>query len=654
VIRARSAQEQPVDEMIVLSGDPSAGRARVVHLGADAHRRMPGRVIHKPRFRPPRYARQAWLHPLLERWLRDPSRAPRRAQLVVVFPDSLQLPPFPTPGSAGHLAGHDRQTDSLIASIRRRRAARYEADSAAMASRGVEVLDKAWLIQAVLVDAPIGPAPISFLRGSLGALSVEPRESRKLPPVARTPFLGDDPEVGRSLMQSDPWRASPQAGEVALLDSGVLRLHELFTSAPSNPIAHWWDCTPTTGGCVSLASPPAPTSEPCFAHGTRAAAILSGKDNLGTRYDGVTGAPLGVFVTYKPLLAGPCSSANPAKLDTWAGERAIEEARATNHPIVVAEIACPVDPTPEYPADRYLAIAAAADRVYETGTLVIAAAGNVSGKGKIASPAVARRVIAVGAYNLKSLNPVSGSVGPTPDGRTKPELIGPTSAQTGSSGGTADYAEFGATSGATAFVAGAATLIRNRLLQASPGGIDPGQVCALLMLAGQSPSTKTGSGSTATWSFDPSIGAGKVALPDMNAQILFGKTVIASTHDVLPIAIPLPACTVTALQAALWWPESGSHNDIDLEIMSPLVRMDDPQDAFIAAREGGRPCVSYMGSPGQVMADSRTGPDVFERATARDPASSGFLQGGAWTVNVIGYDVPAGPQTVYWAVLIRP
>src|SRR6185369_6283958 len=86
VIRARSAQGQPVDEMIVLSGDPSAGRARVVHLGADVHRRMPGRAIHKPRFRPPRYARQAWLHPLLERWLRDPSRAPRRAQLVVVFP----------------------------------------------------------------------------------------------------------------------------------------------------------------------------------------------------------------------------------------------------------------------------------------------------------------------------------------------------------------------------------------------------------------------------------------------------------------------------------------------------------------------------------------------------------------------------------------
>src|SRR5262249_19083998 len=152
------------------------------------------------------------------------------------------------------------------------------------------------------------------------------------------------------------------------------------------------------------------------------------------------------------------------------------------------------------------------------------------------SPAVARRVIASGGYHVVTGSQYSGGgTGPTQDQRYKPELSGPENTETAAGTGKDAYTTFGATSGATPYVAGGAVLLRNWLVQAAGGvesNIDPGQVCAQIILSGQSPSAPP-SGSTVD-AFDDALGAGKMVLPT-NGYCGFGKVSIDATGTVVDI-----------------------------------------------------------------------------------------------------------------------
>src|SRR5262249_27497898 len=200
--------------------------------------------------------------------------------------------------------------------------------------------------------------------------------------------------------------------------------HGMFTKATPNPIAKWWECPRESAGkCVQITPPATSTPNACWDHGTPAAALLSGVDTTSV-YDGLTHASLGIFVTYYPK----DTDCNTTVYDRWATVHALEKVPEAGYRIAVTEVACYnklVD---------YDAIATAADRTFETNTLVVTAAGNEKDSTFVASPGVARRVICVGGYNPQSsLAALVGSHGSTPDQRTKPEIIAPTGAMTAAS-----------------------------------------------------------------------------------------------------------------------------------------------------------------------------------------------------------------------------
>ncbi len=632
--------EQPFDVVYIAHFDsanwPQAGTDTVP---APSYRRFPRVVVSKPPLAMQVGADSAHFQKDIREWLADSTHAPDKAELILSFRDSVDTPRFPTALIGSAIGSPDwllqrHVADSVVSSMRGRRAARYVADSLFLAVRGVAVVDKAWLVQALLVEAPITRSMMRALVDSLGAIYVQPRYAGERPPQDNTTD-GDDPFVARDQIDSDPYVPfAPQYGRVALLDAGVLDVSLL-----QGRVMTTYDCL--GADCIEAAIP-----EPCGGHGTQAASLLTGKRALDTgeqgprsRFDGVTEAELVIYRVY----GEDCEVGLPL-LDTWAAGRAIAHATAQSIPIIVAEIDGEISPSWGYDEDDWNHMAIKSDESFEDGSLVIAAAGNQGSDGysspeggKIASPAVARRVIAAGGYHVVTTTRYkNGGTGPTQDHRTKPEVGGPTNTETA---GATGYTTFGATSGALPYVGGGAVLLRNWLIQASGGDdsdLDPGQVAAQIILAGQRPATRrTDSAGSVFYEFEKLHGAGMAVLPT-GGYCHFSKASIDATGTVLERPFVIHPNESARLEAALWWPEvplseynveptESQHNDIDLQIVAP---------------------------DGTVAAESRVGPGVFERATAK-PATGTKLAAGTWKIRIIGNSVPFGPQTVYWTAAAR-
>ncbi|RBQ19734.1 hypothetical protein DP939_13490 [Spongiactinospora rosea] len=532
----------------------------------------------------PRYDREK-VHPVLREWLAG-RPGDERAHIIVVFSDSTSLPRFPEPAvDEPRDSGRNRRlldrAQELVRSIAARREPEYQRLTDELAGYEADLVEPFWIIKGGVFDMPL--RSVERLAAREDIVSIEPRFSGEEPPQ-------DEVDDGRARINSDPYfNLGLNAGWIGLLDTGVRSTHTQFTNPSHIDLRR--DCV--NGGADCNTGTSLNPNDTCN-HGTGSAAIITANANQGNDFRGVTGITLDSFKIYP--------SVSPCNLDQAAAIRGFQTAVSVLDRVIVAEM--------QGTADHQGALAQAADAAFDVGAVVVAANGNFGpNAGTVRCPANARRVIGVGNFDVQTLQQIPGqSRGPTADGRFKPDVQAPTNTETASNASDTARHIYTGTSGATPYASGAAALLRN-WLRGGTGTIDPGQVYAHLILAGQRPQ------------FDNTTGAGPLRLTQ-DGTAMFGK-VSVSNGQVVNHPFGTVSGTAPFIDAAIWWPEFGAaHNDIDLYLVDPS---------------------------GIVRASSTSIASVFERCRASAPVAPGI-----WQVRVRGYNVPSGPQTVYVAAWTPP
>ncbi len=529
------------------------------------------------------------IHPLLGTWVAQQA-ANTSVTLAITFLDDLAIPRFPdpadeTPGSAAQ-AQAAAASAQLVASLQQQRAPIYAAlGQEFTALYGAQILDTFWLIKGMVVTMPLGAVPAVSARPDV--LYVEPENAGDAPP--------DSVADGRTRINSDPYfNLGDTRGFIGLLDTGLRSTHTLFVDP--NHILLRFNCDVAGINCA----PAAVANDDCWNHGTSSAAIITGNNQLGNAYRGVTASYLSSYRVY-PTRGAVCEG-----LSVSAAVRGFQYSVAIFDRVIVAEM--------QGTGNSVSAISMAANHAFDAGAVVIAANGNNGpGAGTVNSPANAHRVIGVGDFDVDTLAQIaSQSRGPASQGRYKPDIQTPTNTETASNASDVALRNFSGTSGATPYAGGVANLFRN-WLRGTNLSIDPGQVYAQIILSGQNPWP----GFAVTGN---TVGAGQ-AVMGTGGIVWWGKVSVANgqTIDIPLAASPANPETALLFDGSLWWPENpDKHNDVDLYLLD---------------------------NTGAVRALSVSGPSVFERARATGPA----ILGAGWKIRIRGAAVPNGPQTVYWA-----
>jgi len=471
-----------------------------------------------------------------------------------------------------------------------------------------------WLVNGFAADARLGD--LRELAAREDVLSVSPR-FYEVPPPWGDGNPANDVAVGRWLIGTDSWANQPglNGGCFGLIDTGVYSDHVLF-GPPNDNIGIEADCSEGGPDCLD-SSLSTFVLEDRENHGTGTAGILSANDNLGNAFRGVTDISVDSWKVYET--EGPY----PA-YDAFGAQIAFERAVVSGDRVLVAEI--------QVNEPENFVTATAANNAFDAGAVVVAAAGNcavhpdcnvATGTPQpetVRAPANAHKVMAVGAFNLETLQTGDyQGYGPTSDLRIKPDIQAPTDAETASRCSKADYTSgracgdqfdpngvhrLGGTSGSTPFAAGAAALIRNWLKK--HGSSDPGQTYAQLILAG-----------THGHPYPEREGAGPIKLP-ICTQSQWGKVSITPSWNGSP-AVYVPVSVVNGwdeLRAAIWVPEGPNEfTDIDLYLVDPN---------------------------GTEVAIGNDWWSVFERVAVQDP------EPGTWYVKIKGYTLTAS-KPIYWA-----
>jgi hypothetical protein len=512
-------------------------------------------------------------------------------QILINFRDHLKIPRFPSPATdeprdSAFNRNVEARTARMIEDIQHRRAPAYKKIRKELKKQfNGEVTGEFWLINGVTADMLLSVLPQLALRDDV--LSIEPAIGGEPPPQDTN--TGNDVEDGRALIGSDPYFNLGYSGTyIGLLDTGVRSTHTLLASN----FGFLRDCVNGGTDCNTTTNPGYNTNDDFWNHGTASAAIITGNANLGVRYRGVTSMTVDSWKVY-----------TSAGLDTNATLRAFQAAVNAFDRVIVAEIQANGTDTSS--------ISTAADNAFDAGALVIAANGNNGPSAStVNSPANAHKAIGVGDVDVQTQTIIaSQSRGPAPDGRIKPDIQAPTNTETASNASDTALKVFTGTSGATPYAAGAAALLRARLM-GSNGAIDPGQVYSHLILSGRQPA------------FDNNNGCGLIFLPPVNGTEWFGKVSVSNGSVIdIPLSI-LAGGTLNTLNGALWWPETPAqtHNDIDLYLVDPS---------------------------GVERVSSTSIYSVFERARV-----DGTITTGSWKLRIRGYSV-TGTQTVYWSAHVR-
>jgi len=550
------------------------------------------------------------LHPLINNWM-GAKKPDEMVEVILSVEEYLTIPRFPEPdisksrNDIRNLTALNRSNE-IIRELKDKRRQYNEKLHQQLATLKAKIIEEFWLVPAVRISLPI--ASIERILSNKRISYIEPVQSSDYPPANAN--ANDDVDDARALLQSDAYfNQDLTAGWIGLLDSGVHRTHELL-SKPER-IALWRDCTSGNSNCSG-----GNADDSCWNHGTSAAAIISGNNNQANAQRGVSGIMVDSWKVYPDSTdaTGNCNGG----LNTAATLRAFEQAVLWFDKIIVAEM--------QGSGDEYSSISKAADAAFDTGSAVIAANGNKGpGAGTVSVPAIAHRVIGVGAFDTQTANQYANqSRGPANDNRIKPDIQTPNNSETASTGcgfgspctPLSDTANrnFGGTSGAVPYAGAIAALARNWMRKV--GQTDPGHVYARLIVSGQ-----------ISFPFNNTSGAGPVRMP-VNGYSWWGKVAVED-GEAIEIPINVSRATANNLDAAIWWPEknkkwwqlSEKHNDIDLRIVSPV---------------------------GVVNDSSLSISSVFERVRA-----SGGVAAGIWKLRISGYSVGGSAQTVYYNATVR-
>jgi serine protease AprX len=467
------------------------------------------------------------------------------------------------------------RSDALVAGIASQRRAAYQALSADLARMGVQTLETFWLIKGMVVVAP---------RSALLALSqrsdvayVEPDEGGVKPPDSDP---NNDEAGATALMGTDPYYFTGAVSYIGILDTGVRKTHALLRDNFQ------------FGYAEDLVNPTNPDTNDCFNHGTSTAAVIAGSDGLGPAFRGMTRQVVDSFKVYR---SDACGILVPA-----AAVRGFQRAVQVSDRVIVAEIGAVEGPDS--------ALSAAAGAAYDAGAVVVAGNGNNGpSPGSVIEPAAAHKVLGIGAVDLQTLaTPDYQSVGPTLDGRVKPDVQAPTNVETASPQSDTATQVFGGTSAATAHAGAFAAVLRN-LLRGNNFEVDPGAVNAFMIAMG----------SLRQWT--PTQGAGLLRIGS-NWSFQVAQPTIGNHQNV---DIRVGVGPNQKLRLAIWWPEQlATHNDIDLLLIGP---------------------------DGHTVLDASASTfNVFERINTT------ALPEGVYTVRINGFSVPGGSQLVHLFAMNTP
>ena len=360
------------------------------------------------------------IHPMLKTSIadiqNDTTSNDKKEQIMINFRDDLILPRFPEPNlnesrKSSYNKKVARYKERLVEEITERRTNNYRKKIKELGDTyGAKVIDTFWLINAVLVEMPLNR--IREMAEREEVLYIEPRNAGEEPPSNPNP--NDDVDDGRRRIVSDPYfNVGLTGGWIGLLDTGLRFTHTLFNS-PSH-IDFRRDCVKGGADCNTGAGLD-PTDD-CWNHGTSTAAIISGNNNLGNAYRGVTGVTLDSFKVYPNSCGG---------LDSAAVVRGFQAAIGVLDRVIVAEM--------QGGGSDTRTISTAADKAFDAGAVVIAANGNNGpNPNTVNTPANAHKVIGVGNFDVQTLSQIpSQSRGPAPDNRFKPDIQAPTNTETAS------------------------------------------------------------------------------------------------------------------------------------------------------------------------------------------------------------------------------
>jgi hypothetical protein len=663
-----------------LIGPDSSGTVRTIQL-------LEGSPSGTPRWSPrsavPRAAQQSpidKLQPTLRDWWAHHTIPPdSNLTVIVALQDTFALPMFPR--GDPHLSHDDTvnvkaraSADSLVAVIRNARDDQYSADSIDIRNRAAPVFrSRFWLIQGYVLDVKF--SRILQLAASTRVVSVRPRFAGEPAPACSPPTVPmcsdlnttNDIADASKLIAADDLRSAGYGDLwLAVMDTGIRNDHQMLTVGLAKSAANGGKLYECVAACPVGCSTSPTTCTTCpegnpgdlcgEGHGTATAGILIGDGAKDAQFTGLTTATLDWYDVYKQDCHGPCNKPgkDSEELDACAVVRAFETAVTRSVPVVVAEmqaIGTDLDP-----------INLAAARAFSQGCAVIAATGNSAEVGSnVACPAREGTVIGVGAryYNGWGV----GTTGPAQtqgpvNGRYKPDILGPTNTETTSRCEDNGVMSFSYTSGATAFVGGAAALLCD-LVSTRTSVTDPGHTYAQLILAGNL------AGNTGAPRFASNAGSGLLTIQRAASFRWLGKAEIAVNPAVTPSPSRVEITkslygifpTGAAVDVALWWPEpvttSGVplHHRITLDLIDPagVIRAtsDDATSVFQRITfTGVTPCGLSVADLNKRIQNGEKLRDILAAAMS-----------ACWTLRISTTDpqLLAGNaiQAVYWAAAAR-